>query len=148
MSKDNRDSSPDRQKAVKLAVYYKICAVIGFVFLMGMVIVGVLYLKDLIAAPVFWLTLIPFGVMVLLGNHFKRQEMKLRCTVRVTAICVETVRVRTFSGKHYDLRPVVKFEANGIQRKAIVPVPCTCDTVGETYVIYYDPLDPSVVREE
>ena len=148
MQNGNANNAPDDQKAAKMALYYKICAVIGFVFLMGFMIVGGLYVKDMIAAPVLWLSLIPVGTMVLLGTHFKRQEMKLRCTIRVTAFCVETVRRRSVAGMSYNYHPVVEFEADGEKRTAELASTCTQDAVGETYVIYYDPLDPSVVREE
>lgn len=141
-------TSPERPKAAKMASCYRICVVVGFALLIGVLISGCVTAARPAVAPIFILCLISFTVTLLLGHHSKRQEMKLRCTVRATAICVETVRIRTFSGKHYDLRPVVKFDANGVQRKATVPVPCTRDAVGETYVIYYDPQDPTVVRAE
>lgn len=141
-------TSPERSKATKMAFCYKICVVVGFALLIGVLISGCVTVARPAVAPIFILCLISFTVTLLLGHHAKRQEMKLRCTVRATAICVETVRVRTFSGKHYCLHPVVKFEANGVPRKATIPVICTRDAVGEPYVIYYDPLDPTTVRAE
>lgn len=148
MLNSNKNSCPDRQKAVKMALCYKICAVVSFVLLIAVLILGCLTAARLIAVPAFILCLILFTVTLVLSNYFKRREMKLRCTVRATAICVETVRVRTFSGKHYCRHPVVKFEANGVPCKATIPVTCTRDAVGETYMVYYDPLDPTVVRAE
>ena len=40
----------------------------------------------------------------------------------------------------------MEFEVNGIPYTAELSTACSRKDVGQLYVIYYDPLDPSVVR--
>ncbi len=61
---------------------------------------------------------------------------------------MDIVRRRSVTGRSYNFHPVVEFEADGEKRTAELASTCAQDAVGETYVIYYDPLDPSVVQEE
>ncbi len=136
-------NSPDRQKAAKYAASAKICKVLGYVCF-GVIFVGALLMKPLDTSPVLLLGLIPLIIFLLLGSHFQNMELKLRCTERAIAVCIDTVRRR--SGKHSHLHPIVEYEVEGVRHTAELSVTCTRGAVGETYTIYYDPLEPDTVR--
>lgn len=138
-------NSPERQKAAKMALGNKICRVVTYISCGGIFLFAV-WAKTADISPAFFLIFVPFIVASLLSGYFKKQELKLRCTVRTTAHCIYTVRRR--SGKHSHLHPVVEFEVDGEPRTAELSVSCTRSSVGELYTIYYDPLDPSTVRAE
>ena len=87
--------------------------------------------------------LIPF---LILSEVFKGKELKIRCTKRTTAFCIDTVRRR--SGKHSTRHPIVEFEVKGVTHTVELSVSCSRDAVGDLYTLYYDPLDPDVVRPE
>lgn len=139
-------NSPARQKAAKFALASRVCkglAYAGFV----LTFIGGIILEDspgvFLVFPAF---LFMFGGF-LLGDYFKKQDRRLRCTRRTTARCVDTVRRK--SGKHSSTRhPIVGYEVNGVSYTAELSVSCTRDSVGELYPIYYDPLDPEAVRVE
>lgn len=136
-------NSPARQKAAKFALASKVCkglAYVGF----GLTFIGGIILDDTPGAVlVFPAVLLVFGGF-LLGDYFKKQDRKLRCTRRTTARCIDTVRRK--SGKHSHLYPVVGFEVDGVSYTAELSVTCSHSSVGELYPIYYDPLDPESVR--
>ncbi len=136
-------NSPDRQKAAKYATASKVCKVLTFVCF-GLVFVGAISAKVTTASPLIILFFIPLVVVALLNSYFKHKELKLRCTKRTTAFCVDTVRRR--SGKHSHIHPIVEFEVDGVRHTAELSISCTRGAVGETYTIYYDPLDPDTVR--
>lgn len=139
-------NSPARQKAARFALASKVCkgmAYAGFV----LTFIGGIILEDSLGVfLVFPAFLFMFGGF-LLGDYFKKQDRRLRCTRRTTARCVDTVRRK--SGKHSSTRhPIVGYEVNGVSYTAELSVSCTRDSVGELYPIYYDPLDPEAVRVE
>lgn len=136
-------NSPDRQKAAKYATAAKVCKVLTFVCF-GIVFVGAISAKVTDTSPILIFFFIPLIVVALLNSHFKHQELKLRCTKRTTAFCIDTVRRR--SGKHSHLHPIVEYEVEGVRHTAELSVTCTRGAVGETYTIYYDPLEPDTVR--
>lgn len=138
-------NSPERQKAKKMAMYHKICQGLTFVCF-GLVFVGAILTKTADTSPLILLFFLPLFAVALLSSYFKNQELKLRCTERTTAICVNTVRRR--SGKSSHLYPVVEYEVEGVRRTAELSISCTRNSVGELYTIYYDPLDPTTVRAE
>ncbi len=136
-------NSPDRQKAAKYATAAKVCKVLTFVCF-GAAFVGAISAKVTDASPLILLFFIPLIVVALLNSYFKHKELKLRCTKRTTAFCIDTVRRR--SGKHSHIHPIVEFEVDGVRHTAELSISCTRNAVGETYTIYYDPLDPDTVR--
>ena len=136
-------NSPERQKAAKYATAAKVCKVLTFLCF-GMVFVGAISAKVTDASPLLIFFFIPLIIVTLLNSHFKHQELKLRCTERAIAVCIDTVRRR--SGKHSHLHPIVEYEAEGVRHTAELSVTCTRGAVGETYTIYYDPLAPDTVR--
>lgn len=136
-------NSPERQRAARYGIASKVCKVLTYVCF-ALVFAGAIFSQATDASPLIILFLAPLFVVLLLGSHFKNKELKLRCTIRTTAFCVDTVRRR--SGKHSHLHPIVEFEVDGVRRTAELSVHCHRDSVGETYVIYYDPLDPTTVR--
>ena len=79
-----------------------------------------------------------------MGGIFKDKELKLRCTARTTAFCIDTVRRR--SGKTSVRHPIVEYEVKGVTYTAELQVSCSRNSVGETFPIDYDPLDPKTVR--
>ena len=137
-------NSPARQKAAKFALASKVCKGLAYVGV-GLTFIGGIILDDTPGAVlVFPAILLVFGGF-LLGDYFKKQDRKLRCTRRTTARCIDTVRRK--SGKHSStLHPIVGFEVDGVSYTAELSVSCSGDAVGELYPIYYDPLDPESVR--
>ena len=136
-------NSPDRQKAAKYATAAKVCRMLTFLCF-GIVFVGAISAKVTDTSPILIFFFIPLIIVALLNSHFKHQELKLRCTKRTTAFCIDTVRRR--SGKHSHLHPIVEYEVDGVRHTAELSVTCTRGAVGETYTIYYDPLAPDTVR--
>ena len=92
------------------------------------------------------LTIPLFVLTIILSEVFKSKELKIRCTKRTTAFCVDTVRRK--SGKHSTRHPIVEFEVNGVTHTVELSISCSRDAVGDLYTIYYDPLDPGTVRAE
>lgn len=136
-------NSPARKKAAKFALASKVCKGLAYVGV-GLTLIGGIILDDTPGAVlVFPAVLLVFGGF-LLGDYFKKQDRKLRCTRRTTARCIDTVRRK--SGKHSHLYPVVGFEVDGVSYTAELSVTCSHSSVGELYPIYYDPLDPESVR--
>ncbi len=138
-------NSHDRQRAARYAVCGRVCHIVS-ILLFVLTFVGAIAAQgDGNSAPaVFVLAILPLLACVLLGSFFKSQELKLRCTERTTAICVDTVRRR--SGKHSHRYPIVEFEVDGVTYTAELTVSCSRDAVGQLYSFYYDPLEPTVVR--
>ena len=138
-------NSPERIKAAKFGKAAKICKVLTFVFFGGMFL-GALMAKENLN-PGFMLLAIPFFVTsIILSEVFKSKELKIRCTRRTTGFCVDTVRRR--SGKHSHRYPIVEFEAGGVTHTVELSITGSRDAVGDIYTLYYDPLDPDVVRPE
>lgn len=136
-------NSPARKKAAKFALASKVCKGLAYVGV-GLTLIGGIILDDTPGAVlVFPAVLLVFGGF-LLGDYFKKQDRKLRCTRRTTARCIDTVRRK--SGKHSHLYPIVGFEVDGVSYTAELSVTCSHSSVGELYPIYYDPLDPESVR--
>ena len=134
-------NSPERIKAAKLGMAAKICKVLTFVF-MGVMFLGLITTQSPSMIALFFL-MIP---MIILSEVFKSKELKIRCTRRTTGFCVDTVRRK--SGKHSHRYPIVEFEAGGVTHTVELSVSCSRDAVGDIYTLYYDPLDPDVVRPE
>lgn len=134
-------NSPERKRAANFGKAAKICKVLTFVF-MGVMFLGVITTQSPSMIALFFL-MIP---MIILSEVFKSQELKLRCTKRTTAFCIDTVRRK--SGKHSTRHPIVEFEAGGVTHTVELSVSCSRDAVGDIYTLYYDPLDPDVVRPE
>ena len=134
-------NSPERIKAANFGKASKICKVLTFVF-MGVMFLGVITTQSPSMIALFFL-MIP---MIILSEVFKSKELKIRCTRRTTGFCVDTVRRR--SGKHSHRYPIVEFEAGGVTHTVELSVSCSRDAVGDIYTLYYDPLDPDVVRPE
>ena len=136
-------NSPARKKAAKFALASKVCKVLAYVGV-GLTFIGAIVREDSRGAVlVFPAILFVFGGF-LLGDYFKKQDLKLRCTRRTTARCIDTVRRK--SGKHSHLHPIVGFEVDGVSYTAELSVTCSHSSVGELYPICYDPLDPESVR--
>ncbi len=136
-------NSPARKKAAKFALASKISKGLAYVGV-GLTFIGGIILDDTPGAVlVFPAILLVFGGF-LLGDYFKKQDLKLRCTRRTTARCIDTVRRK--SGKHSHLHPIVGFEVDGVSYTAELSVTCSHSSVGELYPICYDPLDPESVR--
>ena len=134
-------NSPERIRAANFGKASKICKVLTFVF-MGVMFLGLITIQSPSMIALFFL-MIP---MIILSEVFKSKELKIRCTRRATAFCVDTVRRR--SGKHSHRYPIVEFEAGGVTHTVELSVSCSRDAVGDIYTLYYDPLDPDVVRPE
>ncbi len=137
-------TTPRNQRlAAKYAKKAKVCfavTIVGFVLLL----LACFLIKS--SAPWAIFCFLPFLGIMALGFYYQKQERKLRCTRRTTAVCVNTVLRNTsrIPSRH----PIVEYEVDGEKLTAELASTCAQDAVGETYVIYYDPLDPSVVREE
>ncbi len=136
--------SPERQRAAGYGVASKVCNILTFVFI-GVMFFGVIALRGG-ASPAFMLLILPAIIAAILNGVFKDKELKLRCTRRTTAFCVDTVRRR--SGKHSTRHPIVEFDVEGVTHTAELSVSCSRDAVGDLYTLYYDPLDPATVRAE
>lgn len=134
-------NSPERIRAANFGKASKICKVLTFVF-MGVMFLGLITTRSPSMMALFFL-MIP---MIILSEVFKSKELKIRCTRRTTGFCVDTVRRR--SGKHSHRYPIVEFEAGGVTHTVELSVSCSRDAVGDIYTLYYDPLDPDVVRPE
>ena len=134
-------NSPERIKAANFGKASKICKILTFVF-MGVMFLGLITTQSPSMMALFFL-MIP---MIILSEVFKSKELKIRCTRRTTGFCVDTVRRR--SGKHSHRYPIVEFEAGGVTHTVELSVSCSRDAVGDIYTLYYDPLDPDVVRPE
>ena len=136
-------NSPARKKAAKFALASKVSKVLAYVGV-GLTFIGAIVREGSRGAVlVFPAILFVFGGF-LLGDYFKKQDLKLRCTRRTTARCIDTVRRK--SGKHSHLHPIVGFEVDGVSYTAELSVTCSHSSVGELYPICYDPLDPESVR--
>ena len=135
-------NSPERKRAAKFGVASKVCKVLTFVTIGVLFFGGIATQSPNIILPVF-LLLIPF---LILSEVFKSKELKIRCTKRTTAFCIDTVRRR--SGKTSTRHPIVEFEVKGVTHTVELSVSCSRDAVGDLYTICYDPLDPDVVRPE
>ena len=133
-------NSPERIKAARFGVASKVCKVLTFVTIGVLFFGGIATQSPNIILPVF-LLLIPF---LILSEVFKGKELKIRCTKRTTAFCIDTVRRR--SGKTSTRHPIVEFEVKGVTHTVELSVSCSRDAVGDLYTLYYDPLDPDVVR--
>ena len=138
-------NSPERKRAAKFGVASKVCKVLTFVFFGG-IFVGALMAKEDLNPGAMLLTIPFFVLAIILSEVFKSQELKIRCTKRTTAFCIDTVRRK--SGKHSTRHPIVEFEVNGITHTVELSISCSRDAVGDIYTLYYDPLDPNVVRPE
>ena len=134
-------NSPERIRAANFGKASKICKILTFVF-MGVMFLGVITTQSPSMIALFFL-MIP---MIILSEVFKSKELKIRCTRRTTGFCVDTVRRK--SGKHSHRYPIVEFEAGGVTHTVELSVSCSRDAVGDIYTLYYDPLDPDVVRPE
>lgn len=138
-------NSPERKRAAKFGVASKVCKVLTFVFFGGMFLGALMAKEDL--NPGAMLLTIPFFVLaIILSEVFKSKELKLRCTKRTTAFCIDTVRRR--SGKTSTRHPIVEFDVKGVTHTVELSVSCSRDAVGDLYTLCYDPLDPDVVRPE
>ena len=132
-------NSPERKRAAKFGMASKVCKVLTFVTIGVLFLGGISTQSPNIILPVF-LLLIPF---LILSEVFKGKELKIRCTKRTTAFCIDTVRRR--SGKTSTRHPIVEFEVRGVTHTVELSVSCSRDAVGDLYTLYYDPLDPDVV---
>lgn len=138
-------NSPERKRAAKFGVASKVCKVLTFVFFGG-IFLGAFMAKEDLNPGAMLLTIPLFVLAIILSEVFKSKELKIRCTRRTTGFCVDTVRRR--SGKHSHRYPIVEFEAGGVTHTVELSVSCSRDAVGDIYTLYYDPLDPDVVRPE
>ena len=137
--------SPERVRAAKFAVAAKVCKILTFVFFGG-TLLGAIMAENNRSPGALLLTIPLFVASAILQGVFKDKELKLRCTRRTTAFCVDTVRRR--SGKHTTRHPIVQYEVKGVNHTAELNVSCSRDAEGDLYTIYYDPLDPNTVRTE
>ena len=130
-----------RQFASKYARKAKVCFAVAIV---GSVLLILLCLVIKRSAP--W-AIFPFllfmGIMAM-GFYYQKQEMKLRCTRRTTAVCINTILHST--GRTPSRHPIVEYEVEGVKYTAELSISCTRGAVGEIYTIYYDPLEPTTVR--
>ena len=138
-------NSPERKRAAKFGVASKVCKVLTFVFFGG-IFVGALMAKEDLNPGAMLLTIPFFVLAIILSEVFKSKELKIRCTKRTTAFCIDTVRRK--SGKHSTRHPIVEFEVKGVTHTVELSISCSRDAVGDIYTLYYDPLDPDVVRPE
>ena len=137
-------NSPERKQAAKLALWSRVCILLSYGLIGLTVLSAVIFKAADQSPPAFIFMVFPAAGLMILSNHLKHRGLKLRCTVRTTALCVDTVCRR--SGKHSHDYPIVEFEVNGVPYTAELSTACSRKDVGQLYVIYYDPLDPSVVR--
>ena len=138
-------NSPERKRAAKFGVASKVCKVLTFVFFGGMFL-GAFMAKENLNPGAMLLTIPFFVLAIILSEIFKSKELKIRCTKRTTAFCIDTVRRR--SGKTSTRHPIVEFEVKGVTHTVELSVSCSRDAVGDLYTLYYDPLAPDVVRPE
>ena len=138
-------NSPERKRAAKFGVASKVCKVLTFVFFGGMFL-GALMAKEDLNPGAMLLTIPLFVLAIILSEVFKSKELKIRCTKRTTAFCIDTVRRR--SGKTSTRHPIVEFEVKGVTHTVELSISCSRDAVGDLYTLCYDPLDPDVVRPE
>lgn len=142
-------NAQEYQQSKKMLLYYQIFIVVGLILFLPVLLFAIMMVKGMDVFLYFILCLVPCVIALLLGSYFKYREVKLRCTIRTTARCIKIVRTRDFTGKHYCFCPVVEFYMGNVRRTAILseityPTKEECEThIGETYVIYYDPCDPS-----
>ena len=134
-------NSPERKRAAKFGVASKVCKVLTFVTI-GVLFLGGIATQSPSMIALFFL-MIP---MIILSEVFKSKELKIRCTKRTTAFCIDTVRRK--SGKHSTRHPIVEFDVKGVTHTVELSVSCSRDAVGDLYTLCYDPLDPDVVRPE
>ena len=134
-------NSPERKRAAKFGVASKVCKVLTFVTI-GVLFLGGIATQSPSMIALFFL-MIP---MIILSEVFKSKELKIRCTKRTTAFCIDTVRRR--SGKTSTRHPIVEFDVKGVTHTVELSVSCSRDAVGDLYTLCYDPLDPDVVRPE
>ena len=134
-------NSPERKRAAKFGVASKVCKVLTFVTI-GVLFLGGIATQSPSMIALFFL-MIP---MIILSEVFKSKELKIRCTKRTTAFCIDTVRRR--SGKHSTRHPIVEFDVKGVTHTVELSISCSRDAVGDLYTLCYDPLDPDVVRPE
>ena len=134
----------DHQRlAAKYAKKATVCfavTIVGFVLLL----LACFLIKS--SAPWTIFCFLPFFGIMALGFYYQKQERKLRCTQRTTAVCINTV-LRNNS-RIPSRHPIVEYEVEGVKYTAELPVSCPKDAAGELYTIYYDPLDPNTVRPE
>ena len=128
--------SPERQLAAKYHKAGKICIVLGIV----LAFVGVF------CVPLMFLGVISAVVLIVVGSILQSKSLKLRCTKRTIALCIDTVRRR--SGKTSTRHPIVEYTVEGVLYTKELSVSCSRKAVGELYTIYYDPLDPETVRAQ
>lgn len=138
-------NSPERIRAARFGVASKVFKVLTFVFFGGMFL-GIILTRENINPGIVLLTLPLFVTSIVLSEVFKSKELKIRCTRRTTGFCVDTVRRK--SGKHSHRYPIVEFEVKGVTHTVELSITCSRDAVGDIYTLYYDPLDPDVVRPE
>ena len=138
-------NSPERKRAAKFGVASKVCKVLTFVFFGGMFL-GAFMAKENLNPGAMLLTIPFFVLTIILSEVFKSKELKIRCTKRTTAFCIDTVRRR--SGKTSTRHPIVEFEVKGVTHTVELSISCSRDAVGDLYTLCYDPLDPDVVRPE
>ena len=138
-------NSPERKRAAKFGVASKVCKVLTFVFFGGMFL-GAFMAKENLNPGAMLLTIPFFVLAIILSEVFKSKELKIRCTKRTTAFCIDTVR--RHRGKHTTRHPIVEFEVKGVTHTVELSISCSRDAVGDIYTLYYDPLDPNVVRPE
>ena len=138
-------NSPERKRAAKFGVASKVCKVLTFVFFGGMFL-GAFMAKENLNPGAMLLTIPFFVLAIILSEVFKSKELKIRCTKRTTAFCIDTVRRR--SGKTSTRHPIVEFEVKGVTHTVELSISCSRDAVGDLYTLCYDPLDPDVVRPE
>ena len=134
----------DHQRlAAKYAKKAKVCfavTIVGFVLLL----LACFLIKS--SAPWTIFCFLPFFGIMALGFYYQKQERKLRCTQRTTAVCINT-GLRNNS-RIPSRHPIVEYEVEGVKYTAELPVSCPRNSVGELYTIYYDPHDPETVRAQ
>lgn len=135
--------TPERQKAAQYARAAQFFKISTFV-LFGVLTLCAFLVKGAIYTVLLSLLLILSIASALLYRYCGREELRIRCTKRTTACCVDTVR--RHSGRHATRHPIVAYEVEGVTHTAELPVSCSRHAEGELYTIYYDPSDPSVVR--
>ena len=138
-------NSPERKRAARFGVASKVCKVLTFVFFGGMFL-GAFMAKENLNPGAMLLTIPFFVLAIILSEVFKSQELKIRCTKRTTAFCIDPVRRKT--GKHSTRHPIVEFDVKGVTHTVELSISCSRDAVGDLYTLCYDPLDPDVVRPE
>ena len=134
----------DHQRlAAKYAKKAKVCfavTIVGFVLLL----LACFLIKS--SAPWTIFCFLPFFGIMALGFYYQKQERKLRCTQRTTAVCINTVL--RYNSRIPSRHPIVEYEVEGVKYTAELPVSCPRNSVGELYTIYYDPLNPETVRAQ